>query len=183
MKKQVKSTLEQLIGLEFTRTTRAANMECLKFGTLYRVVDRTGIEWQVGEFGIHLQCSWRLTKNNVIVVGSDDLFEQPNETAEYDENFNWDVQGGNLRDVKLKTFLNSGKYIVQSVKADDFGGFELAFNDNVKLTVFPALSSKSEYCEYWRLLDNRDESKSHFVIGAFGVDGLTPTKHKKNRKK
>lgn len=90
--------------------------------------------------------------------------------TEYNENFNWDVQGGNLRDVKLGTFLNSGKYIAKSVDADEFGGFELSFNDNVKLTVFPALSSKSEYNECWRLLDNRDEHKSHFVVNATGID-------------
>lgn len=169
MKNHIKNILEQLVGLEFTRTTRVGATECIKFGVLYRIVDRTGIERQVGEFGIHLQCPWRIIKGNIIVVGYNDLSEQPDETAEYDEDFNWDVQGGNLRDIKMATFLNSGKYIVESVDADDFGGFELTFNDNIKLTVFPALSSKSIYSEYWRLLDNRNENEGHFVVGSFGI--------------
>jgi len=166
MKKIIIKQLQQLIGLEFTRTTRVANMECLHFGTILRK-NHKGIERQIGEFGIHLQCPWRITKGNGLLVGSDDVWEQPDENADYDENFNWDVQGGNLRDVRMAAFFNSGKYVVQSVKVDDFGGFELSFNDDVKLTVFPASSSKSED---WRLLDNRDENKHHFVVGTLGID-------------
>ena len=170
MEKEIKKALEQLIGFEFTRTTRMGSMECIKFGILYGIVDRSGLERQIGEFGIHLQCPWRITKGNTLLVGNDDVVKQPDETAKYDENFDWDVQMGNLRDVKMADFLNSGKYIVQSVKADEFGGFELTFNDNVKLTVFPASSNKNIYSEHWRLLDNRDESKNHFVVTPLGID-------------
>jgi len=169
MKKQIKKVLEQLLGFEFTRTRRTACTECLHFGTLFRK-DHKGIERQVGEFGIHLQCPWRITKGNGMIVGSDDVWEQPDENADYDENFNWDVQGGNLRDVRMAAFFNSGKYVVQSVKVDDFGGFELSFNDNVKLTVFPASSNRNFFSEYWRLLDNRDENKKHFVVTPLGID-------------
>ena len=168
VKETINKKLQQLVGYEFTRTTRAANMECFKFGTLYSV-DRKGIDRQIGEFGIHLQCPWRITQNDIILAGDNDLCEQPDENAEYDENFEWDIQGGNLRDVKLETFLNAGKYVVKSVEADNFGGFEMTFNNNVKLTIFPTLSSKSRYNEYWRFLDNRDEEKNHFVVSSSGV--------------
>jgi hypothetical protein len=167
-KEIIMQKIQQLVGFEFTKTTRATNMECFQFGIRFRI-DCKGIERQIGEFGIHLQCPWRITKVNILLVGSDDVAEQPDETAEYVENFDWDVQGGNLRDVKLKQFLESGKYTVQSVDTDHVGGFELIFNNDVRLTVFSTLSSKSEYSEYWRLLDNRDEDKGHFVVGAFGI--------------
>jgi hypothetical protein len=166
---KIRNVLKQLVGFEFTRTTRATNMECFKFGIFYQL-DRKGIQRQVGEFDIHLQCPWRITKDDTILVGSDDLTEQPDETAKYDENFDWDVQGGNLRDIKLEKFLNSDKYVVESVVVDNFGGFELFFNNNTRLTVFPTLSCKSEYSEYWRLLDHRDENKNHFVVGSLGID-------------
>lgn len=169
MKKQIKNTLEQLIDYDFTRSTRVGATECMHFGISYKF-DRKGNKIQVGEFGIHLQCPWRITKENILLVGSDDVAEQPDENAEYDENFDWDVQGGNLRDVKMAEFLNSGKYIVESVKADNFGGFELLFNDNIRLTVFPASSNKNIYSEHWRLLDNRDENKNHFVVTPLGVE-------------
>jgi hypothetical protein len=165
MKNKIEQTLKQLIGLEFTRATRAGSTECLKFGILYRLNHKC-IKEQIGKFDIHLQCPWRITKGNIILIGSDDLTEQPKENAEYDENFDWDVQGGNLRDIKLEAFFNYGKYFVKSVKVDDFGGFELNFNDDVKLSVFPALSAKSEYSEFWRLLDNREKSNNHFVVGS-----------------
>jgi hypothetical protein len=169
MKNTIIIQLQQLLGFELTRTTRAANMECLKFGVLYRI-DRKGVKQQIGEFGIHLQCAWRITQGNILLIGSDDVWEQPDESDEYDENFDWDVQGGNLRDKKLESFLKSRKYVVKLVEADDFGGFELDFNDNIKLTVFPTLSSKNKYSEYWRLLDNRNENKNHFVVGSLGID-------------
>ncbi|NLZ74118.1 MAG: hypothetical protein GX905_09970 [Bacteroidales bacterium] len=171
MKEKIQDCLKQLIGLPLTRTTRAADMECIKFGTLYEK-DNKGVEWQVGEFGLHLQCPWRITKDNVILVGSDDLLEQPNENAGYDENFHWDTKGGNLRDVKLKAFIKTQKHLVLSVVADELGGFELILSNNVKLTAFPALSSKNKYSEYWRLLDNRGDKASnfHFIVTPNGID-------------
>ncbi|GHV43885.1 hypothetical protein FACS1894180_4310 [Bacteroidia bacterium] len=167
MKKEIAKVLKQLIGYKLTRSTRMGATECLKFGILYSI-DHKGIEWQIGEFAIHLQCPWRITKNDTLIVGSDDVSEQPDENAEYDENFNWDIQGGNLRDVKLQSFIKLGKCMVQSITTDDFGGFELTFIDNIKLTVFPALSSKN-FGEHWRLLDNRNGTKCHYVIDTCGV--------------
>jgi hypothetical protein len=166
MKNKINSILKQMIGFAFTRTTRAANMECFQFGTLLRI-DHKGIERQIGEFGLHLQCPWRFTKSNFIIVGSDDLYEQPDELSEYDENFNWDVQGGNLRDVKLESLLKSNKYIVKSIYEDNFGGFRIYFSNDLNLSVFPTLSSKSEYSEYWRFLDNKN--KKHFVMSTLGL--------------
>lgn len=168
MKKEIIKILEQLIGFEFTRTTRAGAMECFKFGILYRK-DRKGVERQVGQFDIHLQCPWRITKNDAILVGSDDLVEQADENAEFDENFDWDVQGENLSDIKLDAFLKSGRHIVESVTADNLGGFELMFNNDVRISIFPTLSSKSEYAEFWRLIDNRSVESIHFVVSSTGI--------------
>ena len=43
-------------------------MECLKFGIVYRT-DKDGKQNNVGEFALHLQCPWRLTNENEIIVG------------------------------------------------------------------------------------------------------------------
>jgi len=160
MKQKIQQSLQQLIGYKFTRTRRTGAIECLHFS----------IEKQTGEFGIHLQCPWRITKDNAILVGYNDLTEQPDETAEFDDNFDWDEQMGNLRDVKMANFLNSGKYIVELVEADNLGGFKLAFNDNIELTVFPTMSSKNIYGRYWRLLDNTANDSKHFVVSSHGID-------------
>lgn len=163
-KENIKQQLNLLIGYELTHTTRMGATECLKFGTLYKT-DFKGIERLIGNFALHLQCAWRFTKNDVILVGDLDLYEQPNEMADFDMNFDWDIQQGNLRDVKLKSLLQSEKLIVKSVENDSFGGFEINFNEDFKLTAFPTLSSKSQYSEHWRLLDNRKEDNEHFIAG------------------
>lgn len=169
MENQIKTVLEQLTSYAFTRATRVGATECMHFGISYKF-DRKGNKIQIGGFSIHLQCPWRITKNDIIIVGSDDVYEQPDENAEYDENFDWDVQGGNLRDVKLQEFLQSEKLTVQSVTTDNFGGFELIFNNDIKLTVFPASSNKDFYSEHWRLLNNKDKNANHFVVSPSGID-------------
>lgn len=143
-------------------------MECLKFGTHYGL-DLKGDVVNYGEFGLHIQCPWRFTDEKEIIVGSDDLFEQIDETAEYIENFDWDVKGGNLRDVKLLDFISAKSNIVKSASADKYGGLQIEFESNVILTVFPVVSSKA-YNEYWRLMNNIDESINHYISSSDGFE-------------
>lgn len=166
MTDNINKILQDIIGLPLTRTTRAGTMECLKFGTLY-LQDRDGQTWNYGEFGLHLQCPWRLTNDKEIIVGSNDLYEQADETADFDESFNWEEFNANLRDVKLNKFINDNKQTVKSAIADKFGGLQIVFDSNVVLTVFPVIASKADN-EYWRLLDNRNETKNHYVSKSTG---------------
>ena len=163
----ISDQLQQLVGLELTRTTRAGLMECLKFGHL--LVSDEGNWLNIGQFGLHLQCPWRLAKNHTLLVGEADVYEQPNEEADYDEEFEWDRDMGNLRDQKLATLIQQKGLLVMSVKVDNFGGFELVFENQVKLIVFPTLSSKADGGEYWRLIGNQSAESSHFVVGSTGI--------------
>jgi hypothetical protein len=165
---KINKILQDLVGLPLTRTTRAANMECLKFGTLH-LIDTHGETWNYGVFGLHLQCPWRLTNDNEIIVGSNDLYEQADETADWDENFNWEELNANLRDVKLDKFITERKHIVKSVIADNYGGLQICFDSKVILTVFPVIASKADN-EFWRLLDNTNETKNHYVSNSTGYD-------------
>ena len=165
----IEKFLSQLIGLEFTRTTRAANMECLKFGHLLSTL-KNGKEVNIGEFGLHIQCAWRITNETEIIVGSLDCYEQIDEFAEYNENFNWDTVGGNLRDVRLDKILSENKLIVKSIEVDSFGGFNMAFENGMNLTVFTNSSLKNQYNELWRLMNNTDKSKNHFVVNVTGIE-------------
>lgn len=165
MKEDIKAKLEQLVGLRLTRTTRAANMECLKFGP-HLIMDKLEGSLNIGTFGIHLQCPWRITKGSTILVASHDVYEQPDPAAKYDPDFNWDRPNANLRDRKLDALITKSDLLVEKIACEDVGGFEISFNDSVKLSIFPA--SSSEY-EYWRLLDNRTTPDSHFVVGGQGI--------------
>jgi hypothetical protein len=171
LKEEIERYFQQLIGLRLTKTTRAAAMESLKFGHLLQV-DKLGEEFEIGEFALHLQCPWRFTNDTKILVGSNDLFEPTHENAEFDESFDWDTPNGNLRDFKLHEIISTKDLIVNSIVADDYGGFELLFDSNIKLYVFPADSKVGEYSEFWRLLDNRPINKGHFVVSNSGVEHI-----------
>ena len=61
--------LNSLVGLEFSGSSRAANMECFKFGELTNEGDKV-----FGKFALNIQCPWRITNSEEIIVASDDLF-------------------------------------------------------------------------------------------------------------
>ena len=109
-------------------------MECLKFGFLET---RNRVLKNTGQFGLHLQCPWRLTNDSEIIIGSDDLFEQIDPNANYDENFNWDVTNGNLRDIMIRDFIKENKPIIETTTIDNYGGLEIGFNNNIKLSILP----------------------------------------------
>jgi len=144
-------------------------MECLKFGELFST-DRKNNQINIGEFGLHLQCCWRLTNDNQILVASNDLFEQADENADYNEDFEWDTIMGNLRDVKLENILKTNRLLVEKIVSDNFRGFEISFSDKIKLTVFPNVSSQANGNEFWRLLDNKPTNKNHFVVTTRGIE-------------
>jgi hypothetical protein len=166
MKDKITSALSQLIGLDLSRVTRAANMQCFHFGTL-TIINEKKAEC---EFTIDIQCHWRITNDSQIIVGYSDLYEPIEEDAEYDENFDYDIIGGNLRDIKLDNLLKEKKLTVENVLADNFGGFEIKFSNSFILTIFPTLTRKYEYGEFWRLLDNKNKNIHHFVVGTFGIE-------------
>ena len=124
---------------------------------------------QIGEFALHLQSSWRFTNETEILVGSLDLYEPVDEKADYNENFDWDKPNGNLRDTKLTELIRRQNLTVISVATDSFGGFDILFDNDIQLSVFPAYSKVDQYSEYWRLITNKATGKSHFVVTGAGV--------------
>ena len=168
MTNNINKIVSDLIGLPLTRTTRAANMECLKFGTVYRT-DKDGKENNVGEFALHLQCPWRLTNENEIIVGNGDLYQQAEETAEYNENYDYFEFNANLRDVKLDKLIKDKTITIISAQADKFGGLEICFDNNITLTVFPDITSKADN-ENWRLIDFRNENSKHLESWTTGYE-------------
>ncbi|MFO0330374.1 MAG: hypothetical protein ACK514_03420 [Bacteroidota bacterium] len=165
MKEKIKATLEKIIGLRLTHTTRAANMECLKFGQHF-ITDKVDGQLNIGEFALHLQCPWRIVNGQKILIGSCDVYEQADQNAKYDPNFEWDKADVNLRDKKIKELIEKEILTLEKVETDDLGGFELVFNNNFSLSTFPSISLEFEY---WRLLDNRSTPNKHFVVGGDGI--------------
>jgi hypothetical protein len=143
-------------------------MECLKFGTVHRT-DKEGKTYNIGEFALDLQCQWRLTNEDEIIVGSEDLYEPAVGTTATDEDFNWEEFNANLRDIKLNKLISENELSIVSAVVDKFGGLEIQLGNNIKLAVFPTISSKTEI-EYWRLIDFRNEKSKHLVSWSTGYE-------------
>lgn len=165
MTERIHNILSELTGLPLSRQTRAANIQCFQFGKLTIISDKKS----VGEFALHLQSPWRLTSATAIIVGSGDLYQQADQTADYDPDFDWDQLNANLRDIKLEKLLTENKLVVTSAKADAFGGLVLEFNHHISLTVFTDVSAQDGH-EYWRLIDYRHQKSVHYESWSTGYE-------------
>jgi hypothetical protein len=139
-------------------------MECLKFGHHTELINNEKIN--IGLFGLHLQSPWRFVNDQKIIIGSFDVYEHP--TGKYIADFKW-ASEKNLRDFLLQVLITKNKLTVIQTSADKYGGFEMVFSNNFKLQVFPALSLKDEYAEFWRIISNHSSKEEHFVVGGNGA--------------
>jgi hypothetical protein len=167
----VKFNLQKLIGLKLSRMALAANMRMLDFGNT-EARNRGGV---VGEYGLHVQCAWRLEGDTGIITGSDDLYVPYEKSEQAEESFNWE-KGGSLQEGVLRELLkgydeNTGQIVnitnllvVEDVHSDSAGGFCLTLSGRYRFLVFP----NGTRSEAWRLFKpSRDAYKSHekhFVV-------------------
>lgn len=163
---EIKSAFQELKGLKLTRTTRAANMECLKFGINFTKFD-DGEIYNIGLFALHLQCPWRILYKNKIFVGSSDLYTQANEKADYNEDFYENNYESNLRDFKLNKLTSLKNLFIKEVKINQFNEINIQFNKLYELTTFSESISKDS--ENWRLIDFRKKISIHYVSGSNGL--------------
>lgn len=172
MKEQIEAALEPLIGLSLWTARRAADMEMFHFGARRIVPGRDGEPREVGEWALHLQCAWRLTGPEGIVVGSRDRFYAAgvDPYAEVEsEDWDWDRPGANRCDERIDAFFTAQSAtppVVEAVSADRLGGFCLQMSGGHALEVFP-FDSLGE--EHWRLLPPSRE-QDHFVVTGLGVE-------------
>ncbi len=157
----VLSRLEQLVGLSLSATLRAADMRVLKFGAL-RPVDGG----EMGDFGLHFQCPWRIEGPDGIVTGRSDLWEP----IERGPDFDWDTwrydKSPNVQDSEMEQWMSQqGRgLVVASTDADEYGGAAIHFGDGFTLRLFPAGTRGED----WRLLSYKDAP--HFVVAGGKVE-------------
>jgi hypothetical protein len=168
MKEEIISQLNILIGLKSGSAGRAANLFWIGFGDLISIT-RKGETLETEEYALHIQCSWRITLGNKIVVASKDLYV-PNSTWDgEDEDFNWDVQGNNRFDDRINNFMNDKDLIVLKIDSDDIGGLKIHLSEGYTLDVFPDGSEDDEYSEHWRFF-NRKGDTPHFIVSGSGIE-------------
>src|SRR5512138_3471413 len=103
MKNRIEEALRVLVGLPMWSAGRAGNLEWFEFGARRIVIEQhgkhRGEQKEVGEYALHVQCTWRITHQNGIVVGSHDRYYPRGERPFQDsQDFEWDQPGANRCD-------------------------------------------------------------------------------------
>jgi len=170
-RKQIEDALAPLIGLPLWDSGRAADLAWFALGERRTVKDFRGNPKEVGEYALHVQCAWRITQDDKVLVGRSDLYYPAGYSPEQDEipdDFNWDVQGANRQDELIRDLFQGGgnQFRVLGVEVGPAASFNIALERNLSLQVFPQDSSSHEY---WRLFrPYRDEP--HFVVSSRGIE-------------
>ena len=169
MREEIKSQAGKLVGLKLQYAGRASNLFWLGFWDIVQIVRRGRTE-ETAEYALHIQCSWRITLGNKIVVASRDFYTPNSQWDERNEDFDWDIQGNNRFDERIKHFTNDNRQIeVLQIDSDEVGGFYVTLSGGYKLEVFPDSSEEDEQSEHWRLF-NRKENNHHFIVTGNGIE-------------
>ncbi|MDW4511809.1 hypothetical protein R7236_25890 [Priestia megaterium] len=170
MREAIRSQIGKLIGLDLRYAGRASNLFWLGFGEMISVTRRGKTE-ELAEYALDIQCSWRITKDNKILVGSQDFYSPRTGWNEKNDDFDWDVQGNNRFDERIESFIENAKehVTVERVEPDEIGGLKIFLSQGYLLEVFPDTSEDDEYSEFWRFF-NRRENSPHFVVTGNGIE-------------
>jgi hypothetical protein len=169
MKEVIISELGKLVGLKLQYAGRASNLLWMGFGDIVKIIRRGRTE-ETAEYALNIQCSWRISLGNKIVVASRDFYSPSSEWDGDIEDFNWDIRGNNRFDERIKTFIkDNGQIKVLQINSDEVGGLNVFLSGGSKLEVFPDSSEDDEQSEHWRFF-NRKENSPHFIVTGNGIE-------------
>lgn len=147
----IKQEIQVLLGSECIKVGRACNLVWFSF-----VINGN-------EFALHIQSSFRITRNESILCANLDMYEPKAETLNNPsfnyEDFKWDIQGNNYFD---EWILKSGNELqnerVKNIKISNLGNLVITFENDITLEVF----NNSSVSECWRFF--KLHSKNHIVV-------------------
>jgi hypothetical protein len=144
-------------------------MATFDFGERRKSCDASGNPREIGEWALHVQCAWRITRDDRVLVGNRDLYFPADyrygegEPAE----FNWE-RDFTLRDKLLNSLFQNGtqELVVDRTEVYEAGGLHIVFRDGFFLDVLPCDSVSDEH---WRLFEP-DKHAPHFVVTGKGIE-------------
>lgn len=170
MRDAIQRAAEALVGKPVWKCTRAADMACFQFGAHRQVTNSRGETVEVGEYALHLQCPWRITKGDQVVIAALDVYK-PREDNQADDSsdFDWDHEE-NLLEERAKSIFGNGmrEYVVQRVEAGNGGALTMVLQGGLWFEIVPSDSTKGEH---WRLFQPRTDNE-HFVVTGGGIGDL-----------
>ncbi|MBZ5671658.1 MAG: hypothetical protein LAO04_18265 [Acidobacteriia bacterium] len=170
MKAQIAAATAVLLGKPLWTCRRAGDMATFQFGERKKALDFYARPSEVGEYALHVQCAWRITCGDELVVGSRDLYypaDYHDTREDLPPEFDWD-RDPNRRDKLLDSLFGNGtrEFVVQRIEAGAAGSLHIALSDGYSLDVFPYDSLGGEH---WRLfIPGKDEP--HFVVTGRGIE-------------
>jgi hypothetical protein len=174
MKEAIEQTLTAVVGMPLWGSHRAADLQVFKFGKRIPSIScatkrRPAEAVVIGEYGLHVQCPWRIVQGATITVASNDLYYAAGDDPFKDrEDFDWDEQP-NRRDERIEALFAAwadDPPIVESLESDVVGSLHISLTQQCALDVFP---SDSLGREHWRLLPNSPK-RDHFVVTGKGIE-------------
>lgn len=109
MKARIEKATAPLIGKALWRCTRAADLAAFQFGQRRSVTDNYSGTVQVGEYALHVECAWRISREDRVVVGSRDLYYPADPRIEDPlPDHDWD-KVPNRRDELIRLLFEDGK--------------------------------------------------------------------------
>lgn len=158
MEKFDASKFQGIVGLRLSITQTAADMRIFQFGSVKSVTTRHGKQGYVAQYSLHIQCPWRLEKDDKIITSSADYWryagagEPPSAWTPEDGNRADDAALSKIftdvRQESRQLFNDSDKLIVRSVNLTKIGDITFLFADGHMLRVY----SNTHDSEQWRLL-------------------------------
>ena len=166
MKAELEEAVVALVGLPLWSSGRAGDLQWFAFGDRRTVTTSNGKAKEVGEFALHVQCPWRIVRDDRVVVGSSDLYYPADEAAEVPEDFDWDgVVTRRDRRVAALFENETGAFAVQRIDVGDAGALRIAFDKGYALELFPHDSVTDED---WRLFRPYLDDP-HLVVTGTGI--------------
>lgn len=164
--------ISMLIGKPLWRCTRTADTACFHFGNRHQRKTFRGDDCEVGDFALHIQCSWRIIRGDEILVGKEDLYEP--DPAASNPVFDW--KKANLQDARVRKLFadNQRQFTVVGTALRSGGELDILFDDELRLEVFPNSSLQTRDMEHWRLFSPSEPSESnsktpHLVFSGAGL--------------
>jgi hypothetical protein len=166
MRAQIKKATEVLTGQPLWGLGRAVDLAWFQFGSRRLVKTFRGETKEVGDYALHVQCAWRIRREDKVIVGRGDIFSPPEETDEpLPEDFDW--QKGNRFDTVVSSLFEQTKdFVVSGVEAGDAGTLTITLDHGLMIEVFPHDSLQGEH---WRLFEP-SKDKPHFVVSGKGLE-------------
>ena len=159
---EIEQATSVLIGEALWECGRAANMATFQFGKRKKIIDLRGDGREVGEFRLHVQCAWRIAREDRIIVASRDIYYPADyhEEKGIPEQFDWDRDPERRTKLLAALFENDTReFIARSVAGGSAGSLRITLSDQLALELFPDDSLGDEY---WRFF--RTGQGPHFVV-------------------